>query len=94
MYVTVECKKVKEETIGEYTNLLDCNMREIYEGDIVVCKENIIGIENEKFIGAIEFRNGSFCIDRNGLYCYNLLDYTVEVIGNRDDNPDLLNKID
>ena len=81
---------VDGETVGEYIGLLDCNKAEIYEGDIVLCKKNIIGMENKKFIGVIEFRNGSFCINRNGLYCYNLLDYRMEVIGNIHDDSELL----
>jgi hypothetical protein len=67
----------------QFTGLKDKNGREIFEGDIV----RFDGHMNEdKFVAAIEFREGKFC-DSN--YGWEIGKYR-EVIGNIYENPELL----
>ena len=90
---------VEKETIGQYTGLKDHNMKEIYEGDIIICKQYIGGNYVEYYIekGFVEFRNGEFGLHRKEGYYQSLnkfleYDYELEVIGNIYDNPELLEK--
>lgn len=86
--------QVDPETVGQYTGLKDRNCKEIYEDDVV-------DVENGKYKGIVKFNEQdlSYVIeDKTGGYGFvNGQTYderpeyrTYEVIGNRWDNPDLL----
>lgn len=77
--------RVAAETIGQFTGLLDCDGKEIYEDDIV-------SFENGK-IGQVEFNHGCFVVNcANEYICslYDIHDWNVKILGNRFENPELL----
>lgn len=90
---------VDPETVGQFTGLLDKDGKEIYEGDLV----SFSGSKDIPPLKVV-FRNGAFGLYHstdflkdiygNGAfwgYLYRLeeIKFTVEVIGNIHDNPDL-----
>ena len=85
------CYAVYPETIGEYTGLDDVHGNKVFEGDIVKVHDNMIGVEDgaEDFIGVVYYRDGSFMIITPYQLHYRWMDYTVEVIGNKFDNPEI-----
>ncbi len=92
---------VDENTIGQFTGLLDKNGNEIYEGDIVIIQEF------KKPLGVVTWHDcGYFFIDTtNGEWKHfgnrfrplgeivDVVRIQIEVIGNIHDNPELLKKI-
>ena len=88
--------KVIPETVGQYTGLTDKNGKKIFEGDIVVCSQEINGnfIDRHIEIGYVEMKHGAFGLHRKQGYYRPfkdwLEDYEYEVIGNIHDNPELL----
>lgn len=79
-----EWSSVDPETVGQYTGLKDRNGKEIYEGDL-------LDISDRVFPQEVDMDDGCYGTDEFALYelvrCKNR---TIEVIGNRWDNPDLL----
>lgn len=94
---TWEDYSVDPETVGQYTGLKDRNGKEIFEGDIVKAPllDPIFGdVLFDAFDNAaISFHNGSFVVayykGRHKIYLQDLCD-KIEVLGNRWDNPELL----
>lgn len=84
------------ETVGQYTGLTDKNGKKIFEGDIVVCSQEINGnfIDRHIEIGYVEMKHGAFGLHRKQGYYRPFKDwfedYEYEVIGNIHDNPELL----
>lgn len=75
-----------------FTGLLDRHGKEIYEGDIVVYKEGLIGSEVD-YIFTVIFMHGNFILESNEDHEYN--DYLgavehIYVIGNIYENPELI----
>ena len=78
--------RVEAETIGQFTGLLDCNKKEIYEDDIISFGDGHIGL--------VEFFHGCFIVrygtKREFQPLYNLWDWSLKILGNRFENPELL----
>lgn len=91
------CKaKVIPETVGQYTGLQDKNGKQIFEWDIVVCKQEIESTHIDYHIesGFVEMKHGAFGLHRTQGYYRPFKDwlenYEYEIIGNIHDNPELL----
>jgi len=88
-YLSYNCKIVDPETVGQYMGLKDKFGKKIYEGDIIKYKYH----EELYVIKFIEF--AFWCEGTRGIYVFvptqNKRNY-MEIIGNKDDNPELLNE--
>ena len=93
---------VVSDTVGQFTGLLDTAQKEIYEGDIVVVKEDgkesrhIVRYMDDEDYPAFDLvpESMSWCGEFNGLsYCMIHMDAAIYVIGNVHDNPELLNEV-
>lgn len=88
--------RVIPETVGQYTGLTDKNGNKIFEGDYIVCSQEIQGnwIDQHIEMGYVEMKHGAFGLHRKQGYYRPfkdwLEDYEYEVLGNIHDNPDLL----
>lgn len=90
---------VYTDTLGEFTGLCDKDGKKIFEGDIVNILGNQEGADwkNVNYNALIAFLDGGFCaidgtIENHGFRRYALarMDFDLEVIGNKWDNPELL----
>ena len=79
-------------TIGQYIGHDDIHRNKIFEGDVVKVHDLMPGISDESrdFEGVVYYRNGSFFIENQYELHYRWMDYQVEVLGNKYDNPELL----
>ena len=84
--------EVDPATVGQYTGLTGRAGQKIFEGDIM--RFSAYGYD---YVGEVTFENGSFCIackpprSSTKPYCDFAIDrYGAEKIGNRWDNPELL----
>ena len=86
--------KVKPETVGQYTGLKDKNGKEIYEGDIVMAKDDVSILYVVKF-GQYMYSDACFFLqeisDTNPplRFFSRGIDQT-EIIGNIHENPELI----
>ena len=76
------------DNLMQFTGLLDKNGKEIYEGDVVRCRDTYC--EVQEFTGVVDFADASFRIRDDAFTHYRWQDYEVEVIGNIYENPELL----
>ena len=83
-------------TVGQFTGLTDKNGKKIFEGDVVVCRQEINGnwIDYCVEIGYVEMKHGAFGLHRKQGYYRPFKDwhedYEYEVIGNIHDSPELM----
>ena len=88
--------EVYPDTVGQYTGLTDKSGKKIFEGDIVICRQEINGnfIDEHIVKGYVEMKHGAFGLHREQGYYRPfkdwLEDYEYEVTGNIHDNPGLI----
>lgn len=75
----------------QYTGLKDKNGKEIYEGDIVRCDENVANTFGIDVVSEVKYIMGSFYAGTTTFYLVNTNGvYRGEIIGNIYENPELL----
>lgn len=98
---SIEQVEIIPDTLSEYTGVVDCNGNAIFEGDII--KIDIATHPDDKIVNwgnaVVEFRNGAFCAHRLQTMvditplCNFAYNTTFKIIGNKWDNPELLEGI-
>ena len=93
---------VDEESIGQFTGLLDKNGKEIYEGDIVRFDDTPYIAHGNKYEGNVMMYRGAYCVRYNENWCDEYFfaplfaDYFADrktvILGNVYDNKDLLKR--
>jgi len=74
---------VEEDTIGQFTGMVDATNKKIFENDICKQYQGAVGFIRFDYGWAIDYGNRSH--DMPQRYC----DY-IKVVGNLDDNPELV----
>ena len=83
--------EVIPETVGQFTNWCDINMKKVYEGDYLKVYDTL---HNVSFSGYVSYAKGSFVIvGDNDMIHYRWYDYSIEKIGDIHTNPGLLEVI-
>lgn len=93
---------VDEETVGQFTGLLDKNGKEIYEGDIVRFDNTTYIAHGNKYEGNVMMYRGAYCVRYNENWCDkdffaplfadDFADRKTVILGNVYDNKDLLKR--
>ena len=90
---------VHTDTLGQFTGKTDKNGKKIFEGDIVrvLGNQQVDDWKNVDYVALIAFLDGGFCaidgtVEEHGFRRYALarMDFSLEIIGNQFDNPELL----
>ena len=89
LHSTVDSCSIIEETIGQYTGMVDCNGTKIFEGDIVRYGDTIHKVAFEQRNGTAYFGLVYLPIETLPFGHYQDL-RQLEVIGNIYDNPGLM----
>ncbi|MFK2564322.1 YopX family protein [Bacteroides fragilis] len=87
-----EISVVVPETVGQFTGLFDKNGKEIYEGDILLVKDET-DQEDPGECYEVGFKKGCFgYISKYGGELLSFCDYEIEeyIVGNISDNPELM----
>lgn len=85
--------EVYKDTIGQFTGLLDCNAKRIYEGDIIEVTSLSDTSLGTRTNAIVIFRNSAFQLKHKAKEALLLTHWTedvVKVIGNIYDNKELL----
>lgn len=90
---SVYLHKVNDSTICQYTGLEDKNGKKIWENDIVLFTDDIKINGETSHVSKVEWNTdigGADCIGYYNINPAQIENYSVEVIGNIFDNPELL----